>query len=285
MYSADITRQSRALFIIMIDQSGSMDEKVTINSVTLPKAEHVARVANGLIAELTGRCRREEGVRDYFEVAAIGYGDDAVRPLLGPAFEPLTPSRLEGMDKPRANWLEERRLPDGATTIGTFGQTLWIEPCAAGNTPMMGAMDRAHRILKKWTARAHNRGSFPPVVINISDGEATDAAAEALLQMSENIRATGTSDGNTLFINIHITGDVHKPKVLFPCSEEELPADPNALLLYRMSSAMPQIYEEYITEARGDGAHGPFRGVTYNTPVTDMVAMMNVGSISVSLFA
>jgi hypothetical protein len=48
-----------------------------------PKSKFVADVINKTLRDLVVRCTREEGVRDYFDVGVIGYGDAQVRNGLG----------------------------------------------------------------------------------------------------------------------------------------------------------------------------------------------------------
>lgn len=283
MYQARITRQHQALFLLLVDQSGSMGEKMTIHSRTLTKAEYVAEVANRMISELIDRCRREEGIRDYLRIAAIGYRDREIHPLLGDDFEPLTPSQLAAMKVSRRDRLEERVLPDGQSVVGNFPQTLWMHPAAAGNTPMYEALVKAHEIIAEWVAAPENRASYPPLIINISDGEATDADPGQLVDLAQKIKELSTHDGATLILNIHITDQAGAPRALFPASIIEVPVDRNARTLYEMSSVLPAVYDPLIVEVRGDQAQGPFRGLCYNTPVTDLVAMMNIGSVSVEL--
>lgn len=81
MYSARISRNSPAAFIILIDQSGSMAETVVIDRKEVVKAKAVAFIVNMLIAELLNRSRREEGYRDYFDIAVLGYHGDEVASL------------------------------------------------------------------------------------------------------------------------------------------------------------------------------------------------------------
>lgn len=283
MHTARITRQHPALFILLIDQSGSMDERITIHRRTLAKAEYVAEVAGGMITELVSRCRREEGYRDYFRIAAIGYSDNDIRPLIGADFTPLTTSQLAALPVKRRDRIEERRLPDGNTCMGNFPSTLWITPAAGGNTPMYHALAKAHELAAEWIAEPDNRLSFPPVIINISDGEATDADRGQLVELAGQIKRLSTADGPTLLLNIHIQSEPEALRALFPRSIAEVPVDLNARTLYEMSSELPAVYDRQVMEARGDNLTGPFRGLSYNTPLTDLVAMMNIGSVSVAL--
>ncbi len=282
MYNAPITRKNPLLLAVLIDRSGSMSQKVTVGAETLTKAEYVARVVNEFISELVNRCRREEGVRDYFRLGVAGYSGDGVNWLLGQ--RPVSPSELCVMGRPTRSYLQERVLPGGNSVLCTIDETLWIEPDASGGTPMLEAFEKTRAYLAGWCARPENAESYPPVVINISDGEASDGGREQLMHSAGAITGLSTSDGNVLLINIHITGEEAAPRVIFPCTPEELPVERNARLLYDMSSVMPAPYEQMVIEARnGRGGQAPFRGVSYNTPVTELVAMLNIGSLSVNL--
>ena len=74
-----------------------------------------------------------------------------------------------------------------------------------------------------------------------------------MLDAAESIRKLGTDDGTALLINIHICSDESRRQVLFPMSEQELPEQRYARLLYRMSSTMPDIDGESIVRLRGGG--------------------------------
>lgn len=283
MHTARITRQHPALLLLLVDQSGSMDERVVIRRRTLTKAEYVAEVVNGMIGELLGRCRREEGCRDYFRIGTIGYSDNEIRPLIGNDFTPLSTGQLAALPVKRRDRLEERRLPDGQTCMGNFPTTLWVQPAAGGNTPMYRALSKTHELITDWVEAPDHRQGFPPMIINISDGEATDADRSQLVALASQIKALSTADGGTLLLNIHIQGEENAPRAIFPRSVAEVPVDLNARTLYEMSSELPEVYERQVTQVRGDNLAGPFRGLSYNTPLTDLVAMMNIGSVSVTL--
>lgn len=61
MYSARISRKTPALFVILIDQSGSMEEPTTLYGKSVSKAEAVATTVNMLIGEC---CIEVVGKRD-----------------------------------------------------------------------------------------------------------------------------------------------------------------------------------------------------------------------------
>src|SRR2546422_2084770 len=67
-----------------------------------------------------------------------------------------------------------KKSDDGAG--GVMDQTVkfpvWFDPYSKGGTPMCAALKEATRIVETW-CQEHPTG-FPPIVINITDGEATD---------------------------------------------------------------------------------------------------------------
>ena len=72
MYTAEISRTNPSAFLFIIDQSGSMDERMETEQT---KAQFVADVLNKTLYQLVIRCTRADGVRNYFEVGVIAYGD------------------------------------------------------------------------------------------------------------------------------------------------------------------------------------------------------------------
>ena len=136
MYSARISRKSPALFVVLIDQSGSMEEPTSLYGRTVSKAEAVAATVNMLLGELLHRSRREEGYRDYFDIAVLGYHGERVEPLLSKGKRLVVkPSELYERDTPRRQVQRERRLPDGRTLFSVVEQREWIAPFAEGQTP------------------------------------------------------------------------------------------------------------------------------------------------------
>ncbi len=279
MYKAPITRLHPTAFALLIDRSGSMKEKIAFAGEEMPKSRAVALVANSFIDELLHRARRERGVCDYYDIAVLGYSGDGVESLLSPTGEFTTPSRLAASKVRREQITRERMLPSGRSVMAVTAQNMWIEPKAAGITPMCAAMRDALALVERWCRRRTNTASYPPTVINITDGEASDGDEERIRTLAATIRATGTTDGNTLLINIHLAKGCGDRPVLFPSSPDELPAHRYARLLYDISSEMPWNYHDVIAAIR-PGAAAPFRGMAYNSPVSDLVAMMNIGSVN-----
>lgn len=282
MYDQSITRKHRTAFILTIDGSGSMAETIRFRGRETTKAEAVAAVTNDLLFELVERARRSDGVRDYYDIAVLGYsGDDEVRSLLPGEAEMLSVTQIAAQEPPVRREIVEHRLPDGSIALREIPSPAWIEPHAAGQTPMCEALRRARDLAAAWTARIENADSFPPVVFNITDGEATDCDDEELRAVAGQIRSLRTTDGNVLMINIHIAAGDASRAVFFPSHDEAAYANRYAELLYDCSSEMPAVFNEAIRSAKGPGALPPFRGMSYNASAAELVAMLNIGSISV----
>ena len=171
MYESLINRKHRGLFVIAIDCSASMQERITFNSLSLSKAEAVALVCNYTIDELIARATRQGIVRDYYDIAVIGYSGDSIQPLIGDGTQQRIAIDLLAKMAPEPCSYTFDQNPDDGTTVGaTFTLRPWITPRAAANTPMHKAMIEIERIVAEWCRMPENRDSFPPVVINISDG-------------------------------------------------------------------------------------------------------------------
>ena len=81
-YSAEISRDNPTCILFVVDQSYSMTEQMATGK---PKSEFVADALNKTIYTLITNCTKADGVRDYFEVGVIGYGDRGTRPGLSGA--------------------------------------------------------------------------------------------------------------------------------------------------------------------------------------------------------
>lgn len=282
MYTQSITRNHRTAFFIAIDCSGSMSEQIRFRGRTVSKADAVASITNGLLFELIERARRSDGIRDYYDLAVFGYsGDDEVHALLPGGRGICSVAELAAVEPAIRREVVECRTPEGGIALRELPVPVWIEPHAAGQTPMCEALRRIRDLAAAWCADAAHAASFPPIVFNITDGEATDCDEEELRTVCDQIKALGTSDGQVLLVNIHITAGETPQTAFFPSEEE--PRFPNryASLLYYCSSVMPAVFNEAIRAVKGPGALPPFRGVSYNASADELVAMLNIGSISV----
>lgn len=280
-YSARITQANPTAFLILVDQSGSMAEQINTQSSTITdtrtKAQAVADAINELVAELVARTRRMDGYSNYYSIGILGYSSSEVRSLIeGTTLDqPLvTPSQLDSLARKR-EVTRLRNLTDGRSVTTTTTQKWWIEPYAEWNTPMGDALESATKIIRKWRSGLKSHNCYPPTVINITDGEATDRSPDELRKVAERLRDISTDDGNTLLINIHISATNGQP-VVFPGSVDELPNERYAHLLYELSSPMPDLLTATYKKRAA-------RGMAYNANMIELVQMLNIGTSSSKL--
>lgn len=74
-YAAEISRDNPTAFLFVIDQSGSMDEKLEGGR---SKAQFVSDVLNRTLYTLITNCSKADGVRSYFDVGVLAYGGSDV---------------------------------------------------------------------------------------------------------------------------------------------------------------------------------------------------------------
>ena len=281
MYTQEITRRHRAAFVLVLDQSGSMQERIRLGRMNLTRAEAVTLMANALITELIDRCRRTDSLRNYYDIAVVGYANDEVEMLLGKnGF--ISIDELAAMTPEKSDIAIEEELPDGSSAMVTHSVMQWLRPRAEGKTPMYEAMLRVRDLVSKWCAEPNNRESFPPIVINITDGESSDCDDRELCDVCSQIRRTTTEDGNTLLLNIHISSNNTIPSMVFPMAEELATADHYARTLAECSSIMPAVFNQAICPMKGAGATPPFFGMGYNASIIELLSIINIGSRSVS---
>lgn len=139
-YEAPIQRTDPTVLLFLVDQSSSMADRMAGSERT--KAQIVADVLNKTLMQQVTRCTKADGVRDYFDIGVIGYGDGGARHALGgnlsqQVLNPISaieanPVRVEG---------RRRKVDDGAGGIvaRSVKFPVCFEPHANGGTPMCAA--------------------------------------------------------------------------------------------------------------------------------------------------
>ena len=277
-YSAEISRSSPTAILFLLDQSASMQDPFggarQRGDAAPSKARVLADVVNRLLQNLVLRCAKEDGIRDYFHVGVIGYGD-RVEPLLTEAEggELVPISRIA--DRPLR--MEERvnEVPDPSGGSGTVRQRVkhpvWLDAHAKNGTPMCQALDLAAQIVRSWID-LHPR-DFPPIVLNVTDGEATDGDP---LRFAQEVRAYATDDGATLLFNAHLSSS-DEPPLELPDAAAELPDSEYALQLFQMSSVLPFSMR---AGAERDGFRVTLdtRGFVFNADPGSLVRFLEIGT-------
>ncbi len=281
MYSQEITRCHRAAIVIAVDQSSSMGGRMTLNGCDISKAEALSMVIGRLIDELILRSHRDNGYRHYYDIALLGYSEDRVYSLFGDdiAFYPIT--TIANKRVRRVPYMLSYNTLKGNSRIFCEDVSLWVEPHAQGSTPTYKMLNCVTKLVEEWCSKEENRDSFPPLVFNISDGEASDANYDMLLSAAQRLRNTATTDGNTLFVNVHISSNTEYSPIVFP-THIEVPSTRYARLLMEMSSEIPEQFNNYVLHCRTRYAHPPYIAMSYNASLSELVAMLNIGTRSVA---
>lgn len=271
MYSAEISRANPTSFVFLLDQSASMQDQIG-SGEGQRKCDVVADALNRLLQELTIKCAKEEGVRDYFYVSVIGYGATVGPALGGPlAGRDLVPLS-EIAASPAKLDTRSKKVPDGAG--GLVDQEIkfpiWVNPVANGGTPMSNALTRTQSVMSGWLN--DHPACFPPVVLNLTDGESTDGdptnPAEALRQLA-------SADGPVLLFNLHVSSDA-APPISFPDNDAALP-NQYARTLFNLSSTLPDHMRTYAQQ-QGFTVSDGTRGFVFNADMTSIVQFLDIGT-------
>jgi hypothetical protein len=273
-YTAEISRTNPTCFVFLIDQSGSMRDPFPAIP-GMKKADGVADAINRLLNSLADRCTKGEKILDRYFIAVIGYGATAGQ--AGPAFggklagKTLVPISEVGQNPLRVE-KRTKKVSDGAG--GLVEQTvmfpIWFEPLAKSDTPMCMALDIALGIAGEFIANFPK--CYPPMVINITDGEASDGDPE---QQAAAITTLASEDGNVLLFNLHISSSTAAP-VPFPDREGTLP-DENAQRLFRMSSQLPAPMLK-VAAHEGIRVTSETRGFVFNGDLVTLVNFLDIGT-------
>jgi hypothetical protein len=272
-YSAEISRDNPSCFLFLVDQSTSMREEISAGDGTQQKASGVADSVNRWLQELSIKCAKADGVRDYYHVGVLGYGHTVgpgfVGEIAGREIVPISeiadnPARLEERSK---------KIPDG--TGGLVEQTVrvpvWFDPIADGGTPMCRAATEAERIMQNWLTEYPD--CFPPTVIHITDGEATDGQPHERLR---GISEMASSDGNVLVFNIHLSANPNAEPVSFPDSADCLPDEYSKMLFETASSLTPTM--RALAREHGFEPSETARSFVLNADMVLLVQAIDIGT-------
>lgn len=284
-YAARITRLTPTAIIILIDQSGSMIEEIIDElGVSVSKSELVSKVINEFLYELINVCQKDYGVRDYFDVSVIGYGTDDEQANY--AWE----GKLEGKEFVTISELKDgilNTLESIVSETNRFGKIVdkkitrrvWITPQANGLTPMKNAFELAKTNLEKWVLK--NENSFPPLLINITDGEASDVDDfEELIDLCDEIKKINTSDGGVLIYNYHMSNN-NDNEIIFPKCSDDIGEDEYTIALSKMSSFIPKTISNIAAKEfnRPDIIKEDTFGLIVNsTSINSLIKLFKIGT-------
>jgi hypothetical protein len=242
-------------------------------------AEGAARALNETLLELLFTSQGEPGkARHYFDVGIFGYG---LRPVAGgEGVEPAFGGKLAGqplvaLPDLRDNPIAVRETPSVDVGAPPSRVPVWVEPVYGHRTPMCQAVAVAGAHVYEW-ANAHP-DSFPPIIINITDGMVTDSPYEGagLDEWAQRLVNIQTSDGPALLFNIFLSPAGSAHPVMFPATDRGLPAPgPD---LFRISSLLPP---PMVANAHSTGipVEPGARGFGFNADAYNLVRFLEVGT-------
>ena len=280
-YMADISRVNPGCFLFLVDQSGSMMGALG-GQTDLRKMDGAADALNRSLDAISQRCSQGMDIRDYFHIGVVTYTTDGSgHPTLGTAFPGTSPEQpfLPVSQVVDIAEVEERQVKESDGAGGIVEVTrkfpVWLRPTASYGTPMCEALSAASKATKDWTAQ--HPDSYPPMVINVTDGDATDGNPEPLAQ---EIMALGTNDGNVLIYNAHLS-EMSAMPVQYPSQESNIPPDEYAARMFRMSSVFPDPVVDLAANIGLPVTEGS-RGYVYNADMVALVQFLDIGTRAAS---
>lgn len=168
--------------------------------------------------------------------------------------------------------VEERTEIDEGEAL-TVSFPVWVDINPNGNTPMCAALEDALQITSAW-AEVYS-DSVAPVVINVSDGRASDDDDGRLTDLSDRLKEVATSKGSACFFNIqfYVHGPTH-PLPFFPAGI----TNEFARRLYDISSDLPPYMLERARELGEEIAPGA-RGFAFNADGSSLITFLTIGSL------
>jgi hypothetical protein len=281
-YTQQINRQNKACFLFLLDQSYSMVEP--LGNSTDQKCDELGKAMNAWLQNMMIRSTGDEGLKDYMDIGVIGYRtDDSANPIIETAFQGELRERLLKDGRTlipiaeiapaarRQNLMQSVPDEDTGELLQVPAEVLvWVDPMAQGGTPMCHTLHFAYGVLEKWIAE-HPK-SYPPIVINITDGESQDGDPGPY---AEAIRSLATEDGNVLLFSCHLSATA-ADSFMFPSSDEILP-DKLARDLFRMSSVLPEpIYRTAVAE--NFALQPNARGMVFNADMVCLIKFLDMGT-------
>jgi len=258
-----ITSTNPCLIVYLLDQSGSMAEK--FGNGAHSKADELAEAMNDIIYNIGLRCIGSAGeLKNRFEIAVIGYGKNAN----------IAQSAWEGQLS--GKWVVSIKNIFEYPLGEKDDKPIWITPYAEMNTPMAKAFENARRLCQDWINWGNHRDCHPPIIINITDGAATDAGwgNRTLLQEVQQLKNLSTNYGAAHILNIHISTS-SSDKILYPSRVNQ--RDEFANLLFEMSTPLnPNMIR--IAQQKGYNVDSGAKGYVFNGNATDLINFLNIGT-------
>jgi len=280
-YKELVERKNPTFFLFLVDQSGSMSDPFA-GQPNRRKADGVADAVNRLIDALVFRCSLGSEIADRYYMGLIGY-NSSINLGFGGALKGQyqVPVSQVGNNPLRIE-TRVRKSDDGAGGIieQKVKFQVWLDPVAQGKTKMREALEIAKDSVDEFVASFPE--SFPPIVINITDGMPTDATEPDFPEVeaaAEALRSVANKNGsNALLFNIHISSQNAQP-ILYPNQEEQLP-DKFSKLLFRMSSPLTDEMCRIANAGEVEIELPPgARGFVFQGDLVSIIQLLKIGTL------
>lgn len=273
-YTAEISRAKPTCFFFLVDQSGSMSDPIMGVNGNPRKADFIADALNRVIQTLIVTASKDIDVRRYYQLGGLGYGQ-----TIGSLFSVGSENQdLVWVDDLYKNPIRiEERIKTESDGAGGFNKVatkfpIWIDPVSNGGTPMCSAFEKTKIIIEKWVQE--HLSSYPPTIINLTDGEANDG--DPRIQAQE-LRNLSTQDGNLLIMTLHVSSNSFGSPIVCPSVDEDLPDSPSKVM-FKMSSLLT---DTMVAMAKNDYQY-PLeknaKAFVYNAGIEQIVSLLDIGT-------
>ena len=246
----------------MVDQSYSMTDPYAGST----KAEFAALAVNRVIAEVITACTAGDEIKDRCYIAAIGYGNTT---------DVLFLEKVSDLAANPSTISLKKKVSDGAGGLVEVDEVIrvFLKATANGGTPMAEAFRQAHEGAQRFISSHPN--SFPPIVINITDGEPNNFGSAT--REAKKLAQLETTDGSVIVLNAHIATKV-AGRVELPNSNAAFSSDKFAKFLFDISTVLP---DTLATRAKdvGFNIQDGSKGFVYNADAETLVRILNFGSL------
>ena len=123
-----------------------------------------------------------------------------------------------------------------------------------------------------------HRNSYPPIVIIICDGWATDGNPQVEAHRIRNLR---TRDGNVLLFTVHLSHNEESRPTMFPSQEEGLlslgEGKDDSKMMFRMTSPLPE-GSRRAAASMGFNVDENSRGLILNGDAVALAQFLDIGT-------
>lgn len=278
--------KKRGLLVFLLDQSGSMLKQLEVGGNVYTNGMMATNALNDLIYNITNNTPPDPltGQRkDYCDILVLGYGDQVTSLLDNGRPTPISIRELDSKQVDQTRVQVARNI-GGQVTMVEESRPIWVKYSASSQrTEMALVLQRAYQAIQKWLTEDNKRyQSFPPIVVNITDGDHNGTGNP--VTEAARVRELATYDGHVLLFNCHLTSH-GRQRIVFPSRVETINTqitDPDekdwARQLFNMSSTIPRTIIRRARDLYHVVLEDQARGFIYNASPSDLMNFLRWGT-------